>query len=71
MSLPLDVSRCYGRFEFDGKETACPSRETCRRFTALADDEQLSALDRARRSYAQNLYDRDGTCRARLPIDQI
>jgi len=35
MTLPLDVSRCAGRYDFDplSSET-CPERKTCQRYMA-------------------------------------
>lgn len=38
MSLPTDVSRCRGIHPKDGH--ICERRETCRRFTSIAEDRQ-------------------------------
>jgi hypothetical protein len=34
MTLPLDVSRCAGRYGFDIDGERCPERTTCQRYLA-------------------------------------
>jgi hypothetical protein len=34
MTLPLDVSRCSGRYDFDPNGEWCPERHTCQRYMA-------------------------------------
>ena len=34
MTLPLDVSRCSGRYDFDLDGDRCPERMTCQRYLA-------------------------------------
>lgn len=41
MTLPLDVSRCAGRYDFSDDPQWCPERNTCKRYLAFIE------LDRA------------------------
>lgn len=34
MTLPLDVSRCSGRYDFDPDGEWCSERDTCQRYMA-------------------------------------
>jgi hypothetical protein len=37
MTLPIDVPRCAGRYDFDPDGEWCPERMSCERYLAWAD----------------------------------
>lgn len=45
-TLPYDVSRCAGRYDFDPEGQWCPERDTCQRYLAFVEwDKQAGIPD--------------------------
>lgn len=45
MTLPLDVSRCSGRYDFDPlRSETCPERKTCQRYMAWVAWDRLAGI---------------------------
>ena len=44
MTLPLDVSRCSGRYDFSDDPQLCYERNTCQRYLAFAEWDRAAGI---------------------------
>lgn len=43
-TLPFDISRCAGRYDFDPDGEWCPERDTCQRYKAFVEWDRAAGV---------------------------